>query len=234
MSLEEFKIILEKIKPYTEYIYLHVLGEPLLHPKINEFIDIASKDFKVNITTNGYFLNKIVNNKNIRQVNISLEAYDKSKPLETYLFDIINNANKLHKNGTIINYRLWALNNKLKDEMKSILNKYYTFKEKGINLSEETEFIWPSLNNDYYSEYGTCKGLIDHFGILVDGTIIPCCLDSEGIINLGNIYHDDLDKVLNSKRVKDMIKGFKENKKCEKLCQKCNFYDRIHSAKKGL
>ena len=33
---------------------------------------------------------------------------------------------------------------------------------------------------------------------MVDGTIVPCCLDSEGVINLGNIFNDDIDAVLNS------------------------------------
>lgn len=229
MDIEDFKIILDKIKPYTEYIYLHVLGEPLMHPKVNEFIDEASKYFKVNITTNGYFLKRIVNNKNIRQVNISLQAYDNKVSLEKYMESIVNDAKKLEDNGTIINYRLWTLDKELKKKMQEILSKYYD----KVNISEETEFIWPSLDNEYYNEVGSCRGLIDHIGILVDGTIIPCCLDSEGVINLGNIYKDDLDTVLSSERVIKMIEGFKNNKKREELCKKCNFYDRIHNAKKG-
>ncbi len=229
MDIEDFKIILDKIKLYTEYIYLHVLGEPLMHPKINEFIEEASKYFKVNITTNGYFLKRIVNNKNIRQVNISLQAYDNKVSLEKYMESIINDAKELEKNNTIINYRLWALDKELKKKMQEILSKYYN----KVNINEEAEFIWPSLDNDYYNEVGSCRGLIDHIGILVDGTIIPCCLDSEGVINLGNIYKDELDTVLSSNRVTKMIEGFKNNKKIEELCKKCNFYDRIHKAKKG-
>ncbi len=231
MSMEEFKTILTKIKPYTKYLYFHILGEPLLHPQINEFIDLASKDFSINITTNGYFLSKIVNNKNIRQINISLQSYDKHLPLEEYLNNIIINANKLHHNNTIINYRLWALNDTLKAQMKDILLKHYTFTEKGIYLSEETMFIWPSLSNTYSNPNGTCKGLITHMGILVDGTIIPCCLDSNGLINLGNIFKDNLEDILNSAKVNHIIEGFKHHQKYEKLCQKCNFYDRIDKQK---
>ena len=73
---EKFHIILDKIKPHTKYLYFHLMGEPLLHPKINEYIDYASKDFFINITTNGYLINKIKNNKNIRQLNISLHSFD--------------------------------------------------------------------------------------------------------------------------------------------------------------
>ena len=86
-------------------------------------------------------------------------------------------------------------------------------------------FIWPDLNNNYYNELGKCYGLITHFGILVDGTIIPCCLDSEGIINLGNIFNDNINEVLNSNRCINMINNFKNNKKVEELCKHCKFLD---------
>ena len=76
ISIEEFEKLLSKIKNYTDYLYFHVLGEPLLHPKINELIDIASKDFKINITTNGYLIDRIKDNNNINMLNISLHSYD--------------------------------------------------------------------------------------------------------------------------------------------------------------
>ena len=88
------------------------------------------------------------------------------------------------------------------------------------------EFIWPDLNNSYYNESGKCLGLIDHIGILCDGTIIPCCLDSNGNINLGNIFNDNLDDVLSSKLVNDMINGFKNNKKVCELCKHCYFLNK--------
>ena len=95
-----------------------------------------------------------------------------------------------------------------------------------IFINNFHEFIWPDLDNNYYSEEGTCYALMDHIGILVDGTIIPCCLDSKGIINLGNIYADDLEDILKSNRVENMIKNFKCNKKCEELCKHCKFIDK--------
>ena len=88
------------------------------------------------------------------------------------------------------------------------------------------EFIWPDLNNDYYNECGKCYGLIDHLGILVDGTIVPCCLDTEGVINLGNIYKDDIEVVINSNRCIKMMNGFKNNQKIEELCKHCNFLNK--------
>ena len=233
ISIDNFKIILSKIKDYTKYLYFHVLGEPLLHPNINELINVASKDFYINITTNGYLINKIKDNQNIRQVNISLHSFNSkyNLTLEEYLNNIISVINNLP--NTYFSLRFWVDNeNNLK--MKEYLENYF---HKEIKLEENFkinshvfisighEFIWPTLTNNYYSDNGKCYALKDHIGILVDGTIIPCCLDTEGIINLGNIYQDNLDDIINSKRYQTMLKCFQENKRCEELCKKCNFLD---------
>ena len=94
-----------------------------------------------------------------------------------------------------------------------------------IFINNFHEFIWPDLNNNYYNEDGTCYGLRDHIGILVDGTIIPCCLDSKGIIKLGNIFENSLDEIIQSSRYQNMLNSFKNNKKCEILCKKCNYLE---------
>lgn len=229
MTKEEFQIILDKLKGVTKYLYFHVLGEPLNHPLINEFIDLASLNgFFVNITTNGYLINKIKDNKNIRQLNISLHSFDKenSKKLDKYLTDIFEVTDNLSK-YTYINYRIWVGDNK---EIISALERKYNIEITGsqkladnIFIDIDKPFIWPDLNNDLSDYSGSCYGLITHFGILVDGTVIPCCLDSKGTINLGNIFKDDLSNILNSKRSIDMINGFKCGRKVEKLCQHCGF-----------
>lgn len=235
MSIEEFKKILSKLNGYTKYLYFHILGEPLLHPKINEFIDIASKNYKINITTNGYLTKNIINNKHIRQLNISLHSYNEKYKisLNEYMNNIFNTIDILYK-YTYISLRLWT-KSKYSESILEMINKRYntnlkinTLKNnttitKNIFISINKEFIWPDLNNSYYNEIGTCYALTSHIGILVDGTIVPCCLDSKGIINLGNIYKDDLNDVINSKRYQTMLNGFKNNKKCEELCKKCKF-----------
>lgn len=237
ISIDEFKEVLEKLKDYTDYLYFHVLGEPILHPNINELIDIASSDFKVNITTNGYLIDRIKNNKNIRQVNISLHSFnDKYNiSLDNYLDSIFDAIDILVKNNTYISLRLWVKNKYNNDIVDYINNRYnsnidYNLENnkvsKNIFIDKFHEFIWPDMKNNYYSDIGTCYGLIDHIGILVDGTIIPCCLDSRGEINLGNIYKDNLEDILNSDRVNKMINGFKNNKKCEELCKHCKFIEK--------
>lgn len=229
MDKKTFAIILNKIKPMTNYLYLHVMGEPLLHPKINEFIDLASKNFKVNITTNGYLIEKIMDNQNIRQLNISLHSFNSTygKELDTYLSNIFTVCDLLSKK-TIINYRLWEVNDN--DKIIKKLCERYNFNinnntnkiAENIYYSIENKFDWPSLSNDFYEEDGTCKGTIDHIGILVDGTVIPCCLDTNGLINLGNVITGNID----NNRLTSIKKGFLDGKKVENLCRHCRFYQK--------
>lgn len=113
IEIESFKEILTKIKPYTNYLYLHVLGEPLLHKNINELIDIAYENkFNINITTNGYLINNVKYNKNIRQINISLHSYNEKYKisLDDYLNNIFDSIDELIKNKTYISLRLWLKN----------------------------------------------------------------------------------------------------------------------------
>lgn len=237
MSFEEFKIILNKIKKYTNYIYLHVLGEPLIHPEINKFIDYASKDFNINITTNGYYINNIKNNKNIRQINISLQSYDEKYniSLEKYMDNIFKTVDIL-KNNTYISYRFW-IKNKYTNKILNIINRKYNTNltidnignnstiAKNIFVSINNEFKWPDINNNIISNVGNCYALKDHIGILVDGTVVPCCLDTKGNIVLGNIFYDDLENIINSDKYQNMLYNFKNNKKLEELCKRCNYLD---------
>ena len=246
MSINEFKIIINKIKEYTDYIYLHIKGEPLLHSKLDEILNICDKNnIKVNITTNGTLLKRrksiLLKHKSIRQINVSLHSENN---IINYFEDVFSTCKELSKN-IYINYRLWTLEDyTLNKESTTIVNKII----KSYNLSTELVekikndknitidintfvnknnlFVWPdeSLNLNIDSK---CYGLIDQLGILVDGTIVPCCLDSNGIINLGNIFKDDLEDVLNSDLVKNIINGFKNNKSICLLCKNCNFKDRF-------
>lgn len=238
MSFNDFKTVLNNIENYTKYIYLHVLGEPLMHPSINEFINYASKRYKVNITTNGYLINNIRENKNIRQINISLHSFsDKYNiSLEDYINNIFNVVEILKK-FTYVSFRLWT-NNKYSNKIVDMINKKYNVNLDINNIKNNTtitnnvfisineEFIWPDKNNGYYNEVGTCYALRDHIGILVDGTMIPCCLDSKGDIKLGNIFKDSLNNIIKNDRYQNMLNGFKNNRKCELLCKKCKYLNR--------
>lgn len=247
MSTDEFENVLKKIDVYTDYVYLHVKGEPLLHSHFKDILELSKKYHKqVNITTNGtllkYRLDDIVSSKVVRQINISMQ----SMVNENYLNDILESVEYILNNSNIqVVLRFWALENNqfssLQNDIILKIIKYFKLdtniiediQEKNnitlrnrLYLNKESLFVWPSLENDYYNEIGKCYGLKTHIGILSDGTVVPCCLDSEGIINLGNIFNENLNDIINSNRSQNMIKGFNNNKVCELLCKKCSFKDK--------
>ena len=245
MSIEQFELILKKINDYTDYIYLHVKGEPLLHPNIIEIINIANKyNLKVNLTTNGTLFDKYAealgNCNNLNKINFSLHSENNKK---NYLESIFNNIKYLNSNTTTI-YRLWTLNNnkldnksleivsKIKDYYKlspNIVDKIINDKNikisKNIYIDKDNQFKWPSLNNEQTTGY--CYALKTHIAILVDGTVVPCCLDAEGIINLGNIFKQDLEEIINSERYINLRESFINSNPCEELCKSCTFKNRL-------
>lgn len=250
INIDNFNKILDEIKPYTDYIYLHIKGEPLLHPNLSSLLDIAyQKGFKVNITTNGTLLNKVkdelLNKPALRQINISLHSISGNnlKNYEEYLYDVIKVGKELSINNIYVSLRLWNLqdnNNIDNNQNEEILNiiadafrieniKSLAIKSKSIKLTnniflnQDQEFQWPSLDANEISENGFCYALRTHLGILVDGTTVPCCLDGEGIINLGNIYEKPFSEIINSKRAKAIYNGFSNNKAIEELCRKCGY-----------
>ncbi len=228
MSINEFKTILNKIKPYTEYIYLHVKGEPLLHPNFYDFCKLAfDMGFKVNVTTNGTLLSKNLDAfKYVRQVNISLHA--------TNSLEIIKEAKKIK--NCYVSFRVWNGNKELiklleKEFNTDIANKInnktsvtesnFTIKD-NYYISFQDEWEWPDINSSSTTK-GYCHALKDHIAILVDGTVVPCCLDNNGDINLGNIFNDSFENILNSERVNKMMNGFKNRICTEELCKKCTY-----------
>lgn len=243
MSLNDFEKVIEKIKDYTDYVYLHVKGESLLHNSLKEIIDICkNNNIYINITTNGTLIDRYVDIlKDVRELNISLHSENN---MEGYIEKVISSCKEISKN-TYISYRLWTLNNYELDErgkeIIDVLIKEYKLdydtieklkKDNSIKIDNNTFvdknnlFTWPDSNNNL-EEDGFCYGLTTHIGILVDGTVVPCCLDGEGSIKLGNIFNESLDEILNNKRTKKMLESFKNGKRVEALCKNCTFKNRI-------
>ena len=248
MSLEEFETILNKIKDYTDYIYLHVKGEPLLHPNIIEMINLSNKyNLKVNLTTNATLFDKLSKDlgkcNNLNKINFSLHSENNKKD---YLESIFNNIKYLNKNTTCI-YRLWTLNNNQLDEKSTKIvekiKEYYNLPQETVEkiktdnnikisstiyVDKDNEFVWPTINN--YKSRGYCYALKTQIAILVDGTVVPCCLDAEGIIDLGNIYNQDLEVIINSDRYQLLKKSFQDRNPCEDLCKSCTFKENKRSS----
>lgn len=225
----EFKQIIEKIQPYTEYIYLHVKGEPLLHPKINELITMANRaNLQVNITTNGTLIDRL-QNRQVRQINYSIQSSNKILQIQ----EIIQKLKQIaQESNTYISLRLWRKETRENQEIEEMLKKEFPEMKviedkkaiaKNVFLSLEEEFEWPSMQEETEQQEGYCHGLMDQIAILVDGSVIPCCLDHEGKITLGNIYEEELENILQSKRAIALQEGFKNRKLVEPLCRKCQY-----------
>ncbi len=245
MNITEFDTVLNKIKPHTNYIYYHLLGEPLTHPDLEDFIILAnSLCFKSIITTNGTLLKEkghILINQKVHKVSISLHSFeenDKNNHLK-YLREVADFAKSASQNGIIVVLRLWnngcdyGKNSDAIEFLKSEISGDWTPNTKGIRIRDKLfleygdRFVWPDKDVDVISEKVFCYGLKDHFGILCDGTVVPCCLDSEGTINLGNIFTDDINDILNSQRAKKIVEGFNNRKGVEELCKKCGYAQRF-------
>ncbi len=263
LTKEEFQHIIKEIQPYTDYVYFHVKGEPLLHPELGVFLDICKEyGLKVNITTNGTLLMKVLpelkEKEALRQVNISLHSFGgREEDKENYLLDILKASKELLKTTkTNISYRFWNLSkeddtiitdteNKLESTIHEDTDKYLRILEneyaikgslnnmvapgRGLKLtdrvyiSRDYQFTWPSLIEEEDEGKGFCYGLRSHLGILSDGTLIPCCLDGEGVISLGNIYEESFESIINSPRAIRIYEGFSNRKAVEELCRKCGY-----------
>lgn len=256
MNEYAFEEIVKKIKDYTKHIYFHLMGEPFLNRNLRKFLEISEQNkLKVNITTNGTLINNVKNilleSKSLRQINISLhsfEANDNKENIDYYLENIISFIKEAADTDIIFSLRLWNLDGKYKasnnmnidifklfeDEFNLSIKLSEVFKEKNsfklkdrVYISMGEKFKWPSLKGEEISGRAFCYGLRDQIGILVDGTVVPCCLDSEGSIPLGNIFTQDLEYIVNSEKAVSIYNGFSGRKAVEELCKKCGFINRI-------
>lgn len=348
MSKADFEKTLEEIAPFTNHIYFHLLGEPLLHPLFDEFVAIAaSRGFFVNIVTNGILAKTLTAETlaKLRKITFSLHSYEANPPVITlgeYLAPILSIA---ENSPSIIELRLWnekglnTLNeqivskildffNVMPDEILPTLNNvavpplenngnsenlakkntniklkdkvFLTFGEK-FDWKQTSLFRFPSnkSNRECFStenktpyfhsndsnakkiaceycsdENGTlhahsndnvknpsaihndnklddkldnkienldisstdskktkgvyCRGLIDQFGILWDGTVVPCCLDGEGALALGNIFTERLSAILNKPAAIALKNGFLTRTNANSVCASCDYAKRFN------
>ena len=251
ISVSNFEEIVKKIHKYTNVVALHVKGEPLLHKNLKEILDILEKyNLQANITTNGTLIKEnleiLKNAKCIKQLNFSLHSFLQNDHMsDLYLKNIFDCVSEL-KNITI-SYRLWNLEtikeNDINDIIIEELESYYkldNLKEKlklknafeineNIYINQDIEFTWPDINGPEIIEKGKCWALRKQIAILVDGTVVPCCLDNNGDIPLGNILEEDLETILNKTLSKTIKENFGNSKITCKLCKTCGFLKRLEN-----
>lgn len=255
MSLEFFQKIAFELQPYTKTLALHVMGDPLRVSNLSDYLDIAlTCGFEIELTTSGYYIGKTkiqtLFHPAVRQLNISLNSYNKNSStmkFDDYINPILELCLKKTQNypKPFVNLRLWNLDDMQSEERYNnlIFEKLNSFF--GVNIQNQEHhktdsirlaskvllnfdnyFEWPSLLSSHNSN-STCHGLKSHIAILANGTVVPCCLDGEGVIALGDLNKEKLKNILNSSRAKNITEGFKKREAIEELCKKCSYKDRF-------
>ena len=246
MTLGEFARIVGNLKGVTEYLYLHVLGEPLSHPMLPIFIEYASKlGFKVAITTNGTLLEKMGENlikAGAYKVNVSLHSFERNNEEGQikYINECLDFADRASAAGVLTVLRLWnggsegaQLNDLTLSLIKQRFGEDWAFGARGARIRDKLHleygerFEWPDMNAADLGEHVFCHGLGDHFAILVDGSVVPCCLDAEGDMTLGNIFCEDIRAILSSERAEKIKNSFANKRASEELCRKCSYARRF-------
>ena len=246
MTEAEFSALLPKLRPYTDFLYFHLMGEPLLHPMLGRFLSLAGEaGFRVILTTNGTLLRKqqalLLGSPALHKVNISLHAFeanDLAVPFTEYL-DGCFAFGKAAEGKVIVSYRLWnqggqeEKNQEILSAMKAFFPEPWTTDRKGTRIGDRIfleygdKFDWPDLTAPEGSHRVFCHGLRDQIGVLCDGTVVPCCLDHEGDLALGNLHSQSMEEILASPRAKAIYDGFSRRSAPEELCRKCGYARRF-------
>ena len=249
MTAEEFRVLAEKLRGRVSYLSLHVKGEPLLHPQLEELLSIgAEKGFRICLTTNGTLLGKtadmLLSASALHKVSVSLHSAEGNgvEELTDYLSTAWDFAVRAVQAGIICALRLWniggeeARNGEILSFLADKLGTYpldlpqprqgsWKLGER-LYLEQAEKFDWPDLEAP---ETGTrfCLGLREQAAGLCDGTVVPCCLDHEGDVPLGNLLERDLEDILDTPRARALERGFSEGKPSEELCRRCGFATRF-------
>ena len=248
LTVGEFRTLAEKLVPFTDYLYLHVLGEPLLHPALPEILDVAAAlGLRICITTNGTLLGArgellLAHAAQLGKVSVSLHSAEANGiPVLSYLDEVLDFAARLGAQGVPSVLRLWNLGEKGENtENDAILahleqkfpkpwqeNRRGTTLAPSVYLEWGERFDWPDLAAEDHGEIGTCYGLRDQIAVLSDGSVVPCCLDSEGDITLGNLFDQELADILAALRTMAIAEGFRRRRAVEPLCRRCGYARRF-------
>ena len=241
MTEAEYARVLNQLTGKTKYIYHHLMGEPLIHPLLPRFIRMASQaGFRPMITTNGTLLERFgdaILIPGLHKVNISLHSFEDDQPdaHARYIHTAVDFAEKANANQTLVCFRLWnkgfdeGRNNTTLQVLQDRFPEPWTENNRGYRIREGLflewgdRFAWPDQNAPDQGDCLFCHGLKDHFGILSDGTVVPCCLDSDGVIALGNVFQEELSDILASPRAQAIAEGFRRRKATEDLCRRCGY-----------
>ena len=253
LTAEEFDLLTSKLKGKACFLYFHLMGEPLLHPLLPQFITLArERGFKTVLTSNGTLLHRAMELLDTlpHKIQLSVHSHESNAHgrLSDYMDEVMSFSTQAAAKGTCMVLRLWNQGgmDQENEEVMSLIEKYVPkpWKERpdGFRLSDnlylefDRKFEWPNFDNkEEGQETGNseeaksnvkgrevfCKALIKQIGVLADGSLVPCCLDHNGDVVLGNLFHQSLEDILSSPRATALIEGFKHHHASEALCRDC-------------
>lgn len=238
LSAEEFDLLTDKVRGKVCFLYFHLMGEPLLHPLLPQFITMArEKGFKTVLTSNGTLLHRAMNLLDTlpHKVQLSLHSHESNArgELSSYMEEVMNFATQAAAKGTCVVLRLWNQggmdkeNEQVMDYIAEYVPRPWKERPDGFRLCDnlylefDRKFEWPSANASSAKREVFCKALLKQIGVLSDGSLVPCCLDHNGDVVLGNLFHQSLEEILSSPRAQAMIEGFQHHTAIEALCQNC-------------
>lgn len=246
MSVDEFRLLAGKLRAHTEYLYLHLMGEPLLHPELEAILKAAATlGFKVIVTTNGTLLAEkgrlLLASPAVHKVNISLQSFEANSrgEFKNYVNQCAAFADLSSEAGRLCVLRLWNGGglDSLNSEIERLLEARFPrpWRESrgsraladGVWLEPGERFDWPDMGVADLGDDCFCHGLRDQLGVLCDGTVVPCCLDHDGDIPLGNLFECSLDVIMSTERARRIYEGFSARQAVEPLCRRCGYARRF-------
>lgn len=260
LSEEEFDLLTNRVRGKVCFLYFHLMGEPLLHPLLPQFITmVREKGFKTVLTSNGTLLHRAMALLDTlpHKIQLSLHSHESNArgELSEYMDQVMRFSTQAAGKGTCMVLRLWNQGgmDRENEEVMRLIEKYVPkpWKERpdgfrlcdNLYLEFDRKFEWPggggkaaSDDSDGKQEESDgkleaspskskqeyfCKALIKQIGVLSDGSLVPCCLDHDGDVILGNLFHQSLEEILASPRAQALVEGFRHHAATEPLCQSC-------------
>ena len=260
LSEEEFDLLTDRVRGKVCFLYFHLMGEPLLHPLLPQFVTMArEKGFKTVLTSNGTLLHRAMALLDTlpHKIQLSLHSHESNArgELSEYMDQVMCFSTQAAGKGTCMVLRLWNQGgmDRENEEVMRLIEKYVPkpWKERpdgfrlcdNLYLEFDRKFEWPggggkaaSDDSDGKQEESDgkleaspskskqeyfCKALIKQIGVLSDGSLVPCCLDHDGDVILGNLFHQSLEEILASPRAQALVEGFRHHAATEPLCQSC-------------
>ena len=246
LTADEFSLLAAKLRPFSDDLYLHVMGEPLLHPQLAELLQIAdSLGFRVSLTTNGTLLGQaggtLLSAPALHRVSVSLHSFEANGQTdpESYIRTCAGFGRLAAERGILVSYRLWnvggqdAQNSAITQTLAQTFPLPWTENTRGFRLKDGVfleyaeKFDWPDAEKPELRTHGRCHALQQQLAVLCDGTVVPCCLDHEGDLPLGNLFAQELSEILDTARTRAVRSGLCGKSPLAPLCRRCGYAARF-------